>query len=717
MAERLVRAEDFTVASVKVLGGTWEPNYAVGMGIKWVSSWTFRPDPPAAKQQPIATQVASSIARVDAAPEKAKKPQQFLGKQQVEADAGTTIPIVFGKRENNIGGIWVQPALLKTGLANFQPSFLYAVSQGAAYPASPDLSKMWVGTKNLNYVKARSSITAWWLYSFEDTMVAAGKYKCPIYDPNSLGTPTPTVGSIYCDKDAYTYLGALFTTSGASHPHPDVINNYYKYWVITKGEGDTDNSVIRYNNSDVYVYDSNTGLDVTTGFWTYLGINPVGTFTYVNAVYSGSTIIGGNNPGTIVNSGSTYLSPLGPLPFTTGPYVILYGSGTLINQINGSLPADTGTLYGVQYVWGTSPYVNPASPPTTKDFLPFSDITFLRIDGPIYDKVLDTFTTFSPGEPEAWPTSVRQLSVYLDEGVAVDLYSEPLLPGNFYSAGSSNQFVDLAMYVFALMKRAKTFYTESIVYPAPSFVDVIDTSNMQDLAAFCSNTGLFFNGVIDQSVNAVEYISQIAPFFLLSFIAQNGQYKLLPILPVTAGNQIKTTALTAAQTFTEDDILPGSFVKSFYGPEQLRPTTISVAWNNVTPALVGKQITTVVRYSDTASSAPTVQFDMTDFCTSQAHAVVYAKYELARRKFSTHAITFTAPLLTTGLVPTQIIKVQKPRINTRGDNRIETDWYQITKITHTTTGASTIEATHFPVDGSDIAKISNEIVNGSFVVV
>ena len=107
---------------------------------------------------------------------------------------------------------------------------------------------------------------------------------------------------------------------------------------------------------------------------------------------------------------------------------------------------------------------------------------------------------------------------------------------------------------------------------------------------------------------------------------------------------------------------------------------------------------------------------MTDFCTSADHAAIYAKYELSKRKFSTHSISFQTALITTGLKPTDVIKIQRQRISSRGDNRTEIEWYQITGISYGTDGGSTIEAEHFPVSGSDIAEISNSIVNGSFRV-
>jgi hypothetical protein len=108
---------------------------------------------------------------------------------------------------------------------------------------------------------------------------------------------------------------------------------------------------------------------------------------------------------------------------------------------------------------------------------------------------------------------------------------------------------------------------------------------------------------------------------------------------------------------------------------------------------------------------------MTDFCTTSAHAAKYAKYELARRRYSTHAISFATQLDDIFVLePTEIIKVQRQRINSTGDNRTEIGHYQITKITHTGEGVTLVEASYFPLNASNIYTINNEIVNGTFTI-
>lgn len=409
--------------------------------------------------------------------------------------------------------------------------------------------------------------------------------------------------------------------------------------------------------------------------------------------------IGGKTVGTIEDLGvsspdSAFNTALGLPP---GASAIFVNTVTEVNnQVNMLNPASTGTLAGVQREIVVSPYANPASTPTANNSA-YADITFLRIEGDIYD----------PPSEGSFPTTTKQIFIYYEQGVKVDLYSGGLVAG-VYPRGASNQLVDLVMYLFTIYKQANGAATADIASP-------IFVGNLTSIAAFCSQYSLFFNGVLDETVNIIDIASTLAPYFLLSFLSLGGQYRFEPLLPLT-GNAIKLTALTPAATFTEDEILSGSFNKSYRAVSNRQDFIAVMLYREANPSEIGIQRTKQVAYTTTALDAPVEQFDMTDFCASPDHAVIYAKYELAKRKFSTHSINFQTALITTGLKPTDIIKIQRQRISSRGDNRTEIEWYQITGITYDTNGGSTIEAEHFPVSGSDIAEISNSIVNGSFRV-
>lgn len=692
------KGSDFTSEPYKQGDGTWYPTYSYGYGSRWVSGWSFQPD----KSATANSQSTGDSEKVVVT----KKPKPVLGATQAVAEAGDTIPIVFGIRVNNIGGIWVQPALVKTGSTAFVSVNVFAISQGYV-PDSLTADDIWVGNRNMKYAIDASPLIA--LNYVDSATSQAAPSVCPL-SFSSAGS-----NRIFCDYDVFSFAGNTLTTSGGTVRRPDIENNYYYLSEFTKGEGDLDNSVIRYNNSDIEVYDSLTGNDVTAAYWSYLGINPVGTYSYANAKYSGSTIIGGWDLATVrnvVGSVASLASPTGAVPYSTGPVVFNYGTGTLNKQINTSLPADTGTLYGVVQEWRVSPYQTPTSPPTTKDFTNYSDVTWLSIQKDLWDP--NSNNTYVPFAAENIPTDFKQLSVFFLAGVEVDLYSVGLV-GGVYLHGPSSSFVDLAMYMFTLMKRANGISTDSLAAP-------IDTDNMSYLSSFNDTEGMFFNGIIDQSVNVIEYITKTAPCFFLSFISSGGQYKLNPSLPtaivssnvtIDTGSQASTTYIV----FDESTILPGSFQKKYFNAEERRPVCISVLWRDADPANVSQQRTSTVRYPETASDAPTVQFDMTDFCTTSAHAAKYAKYELARRRYSTHAISFATQLDDIFVLePTEIIKVQRQRINSTGDNRTEIGHYQITKITHTGEGVTLVEASYFPLNASNIYTINNEIVNGTFTI-
>ena len=276
--------------------------------------------------------------------------------------------------------------------------------------------------------------------------------------------------------------------------------------------------------------------------------------------------------------------------------------------------------------------------------------------------------------------------------------------------GASNQLVDLAMYLFTSFKRQAAGTTPDVSRP-------ILTTNMPTLASFCSNYSLHFNGIISESVNIIELIAESAPFFLLSFISTGGQYRFAPVLPLNGSQQISTATLTPAATFTEDEILPGSFSKTYVSAAEKSDVNVAVLFRKNDPDAIGTQQSVQVRYSGVSIDAPIEQFDMSDFCSSRDHAIIYAKHFLARRRYSVHSISFETSLDTVGLIPTDIIKIEKQRISSAGDNRTETEYYQITSISHSADGVTGIEASQFPVHGSAVPTISNEVLNGTFVVV
>ena len=613
-----------------------------------------------------------------------KKPSADIDKAQRIGTPGETIPIVFGKRASGIGGVWIQPPLVKAGTKLFVGSFLYPVSQGEIVSA-PVKYRAWVGLRNIAFL-ADQTITLQHDYATAASLAAAPSV-CPI------GGST-----LFCGVETYSYLqplikaevGYVFTYSdeGLLGDSEFYVGERYRFL----GTGGIANTAATHTAADVTVFNSDTGADVTAAWLTATGIPPSAVFLY-----------GLSPAGTIIDfvalSGLYPSDPVlrAALGLPSGARAVYQAEmQNVTNQYDPLLPADTGTFEGLQIEKILSPYADPTSTPSANNSA-YADITFLRIEGDIYD----------PPSEGSYPTTTKQIFIYYEQGVKVDLYSGGLV-GGVYPRGASNQLVDLVMYLFTIYKQANGAATADIASP-------IFVGNLTSIAAFCSQYSLFFNGVLDETVNIIDIAATLAPYFLLSFLSLGGQYRFEPLLPLT-GNAIKLTALTPAATFTEDEILPGSFSKSFRAVSDRQDFIAVMLYREANPSEIGIQRTKQVAFTTTALDAPVEQFDMTDFCTSANHAAIYAKYELAKRKFSTHSISFQTALITTGLKPTDVIKIQRQRISSRGDNRAEIEWYQITGISYGTDGGSTIEAEHFPVSGSDIAEISNSIVNGSFRV-
>ena len=663
-----------------------------------MSKWLSEEGQGFTAQQQVKSNVGQSTAIFDNSLENEKKPGANLDVKQRIATCGETIPIVFGKRVNSKGGVWMQPPLLKTASTNFKGQFLYLISQGEI-ASSPVKFKTWTGLNNLSHLSDQT-IALTHRYSTASAL-ASSPSTCPIQG-----------NGLYCGIDTYSFITYLKVELDAETPirEPDNKLYYYGYRERAVGTGDTSNTTYSYS---IKVYSNLTGNDVSAAWHTWLGVSNGQIWTGGNSRYDDDgTLLGGQNPGYGLNImfDSDWIDGGGnDLSFDKDPDDIDdvdsgNGSWTWVEKIEAintqtisSNPASTGTLTGIKREYLASPYSDPSNA-TASNNSSYADITFLEINGDIYPQPISG--TFS--------SETNQVYSFYEEGIKVDLYSSGLSGGN-YTKGSSNQFIDLAMYLFTIYKRTAGSATADIATP-------VYLGNLQNLCTFCSTYGLSFNGIISQSVNIIEFISDFAPYFFLSFLSVGGRYQFAPVLPLNNSHAIDVTALTPKVTFSESNIIPGSFKKGYTSIEDRRDFIASMVYRHTVITNIGNQRTVTVRYPSTSIDAPVEQFDLTAFCSDPDHAIRYAKYEIARRKYSTHNISLETPLLTTELIPTDIIKIERNRISSVGDSRTETEWYQVTSVIHSVDGVSKIEASHFPVNNSSVSLISNEVLNGTFTV-
>ncbi len=632
--------------------------------------------------------------KLDDSLDNVKKPNADLDKAQKIAQSGETVPIVFGKRSNNIGGVWMQPSLIKAGSSSFVQKLLFVISQGEI-ASTPIKSKAFTGLKKLTFLDD-TSVSLSHLYNTAATL-ASSPTTCPI---SSSG--------LFCGNEIFSYLAEIVKASSGSSLEntPDLSKDFVSLKTKTFGTGDTSNTTFI---TSLQVFDAETGANVTTNYQnTYLQASSM-TFRNNGRFDSNFNLIGGRTVGTIqdfnadLNNGNLFppatgsaLSNLQQVSGGRTKFIFKHTFVSLDTQTNTNNPASTGTLEGTQEEIAISPTSTLTN--NSNNNSSFADITFLASSGNLYE-------TPSAG---TFPTTTKQLYIFYEEGVKVDLFSAGL-SGSSYTVGASNQFIDLAMHLFKLYKKIDGNNTATIVAP-------VELSNLQSLSSFCTNNNMFFNGILSKSINIVDFITNTSPFYLLSFLSVGGKYQFAPILPVNNSNQIDTTALTPVITFSEANIIQGTFKKSYLGVEERRDFIANCIYTECSPTEIARRKTVSVKFTSTLLDAPTEQFDMSDFCADVNHAILYAKYELSRRKHTTHNIAFSTALLTTTLIPTNIIKLQLQRKNSVGDDRTEIEYYQVSSITYDNDGVSNIEAAHFPLNNSNIAKISNEISTGSFTV-
>ena len=649
-----------------------------------------------AGMQPKAPVAARQTAK-DTNTKNSKKPSPEIGRAQSSATGGDTLPIVFGKKVATCGngGVWVQPQVIKKSTWEGKTQYLMAVSQGNL-ASIPTPSLTFHGGSRLASDQGTKSVTKYYKTNAELT---TDKLDCPIGGD-----------AFDCRADVRTVVLSVARGSARSFKElPIPIGYYYQLVQSTHGSGDITNTAIEMPGTGLVVIDDDSGTDITTEWWAARPAEPATTTFYRNVA---GTLDGVSTPCFPAGHVTSVFpsTPFGPWTGNSdvsgypGNRTFIYTNVSINNQYDSTVSATNGTLDFVRAEWNLTKIADPINPPATDpvtdeptDYTAFADTTFLEVEGD-----LEQYEPSITGDVKA---TGNQISMFIEQGIKVSLWSEGT-PG---VTGASNKFVDLMMFFFELLKRQDPASTTTLG-------QAVETSNLQSLATFENNYKLWFNGVIEQQVNAIDYVSTTAQFFLMQFISRNGVYGLRPLLPLNGSNQIDVTALTPAATFTDANILQGSFAKQFIDNNERRDVNATVAWNYTTCDELSNENSTIVRYATTAIDAPLMQFDMTDFCTTIDHAILYAKYFLAKRRHSTHSIGFQVPLLTSELIPTQIIKVVRQRVTSRGDNRTETEWYQVTDVKHSTDGISTIQAAHFPVNGSSISKISDDVLNGSFTV-
>ena len=170
----------------------------------------------------------------------------------------------------------------------------------------------------------------------------------------------------------------------------------------------------------------------------------------------------------------------------------------------------------------------------------------------------------------------------------------------------------------------------------------IDLVTLAKAKRFCQRNGLFFDGVIAEPTSWRQFWAETAPFSLLELGRIGGKEALVPAVPCdNAGNITRTLPITAM--FTAGNILEDSYKEEFidYG-SSVQDLIATVIYRNterdgvfprnasVDVSLVGVTELTAIRQT----------FDLSQYVTNRAQAILYAKLLCNQRRHIRRNIEF-----------------------------------------------------------------------------
>ena len=240
--------------------------------------------------------------------------------------------------------------------------------------------------------------------------------------------------------------------------------------------------------------------------------------------------------------------------------------------------------------------------------------------------------------------SLNQLRVWLANGISVRKFQLDVAN----EVGPSNKFTDLVYYLLT----DKTAGAGNIVSP-----QLIDTEKLPATSQFLKQNKLFFDGAIDQPTNIRQFISDLAPFFLCSFVISNGRFSIIPAVPTDTAGSISAQPVKIQQLFTSGNIIENSFSVEYLSTEERKNFQAVVRYRTAPRNQFPEENTLVVKWSDLPESSTLETFDMTQYCTSRAHAFMTAKYFMSLRRRVTHTIRLRTTPFGLSLAPGDYIRV------------------------------------------------------------
>ena len=99
---------------------------------------------------------------------------------------------------------------------------------------------------------------------------------------------------------------------------------------------------------------------------------------------------------------------------------------------------------------------------------------------------------------------------------------------------------------------------------------------------------MFFNGVLQTTNSFSEWMTRTAPYFLMTPRQVDGKYGLWPVCPVNAANELSRDSTIPVLTVTRDDIVQGTYSRSYISPKDRRPVCLVMVYRDQPAAVLAK---------------------------------------------------------------------------------------------------------------------------------
>jgi len=293
-----------------------------------------------------------------------------------------------------------------------------------------------------------------------------------------------------------------------------------------------------------------------------------------------------------------------------------------------------------------------------------------------------------PAENEGWR---RHIHVFARNGTPVPR----LIEG---TAGSSNLFPDLAKY--AMLQSQEIDASQ------------IDNNLLLLSARFNAANAITCDGLAVAPANIAEWLDVMAPLFLLRPTNHNGKIGLRPAIPITDTYQFNTAPLVPVAAFNEANIIGPPSIQGIAAEDRRWQVGLLPRWREQPETNVGIiRASGPFRFNGVSDGSPVEVVDASEWVTRELHAVRLAALELARRRYVEHRATIQVEpsLAMAALAPGSIVSFSQainPSVGRSGDWSY---YYDLLSVSGPPLGPWTLELEHHPTDQTGASLLAQVV--------